>query len=77
MLAVRTSSQISRNAFELRQFQRAWRLRDVEVHDVLFALREPAPLSWYLSEQEKAAIRRGLEAEGPQRALQELRQLLR
>jgi len=56
MMSVRTSSQATRNRFELELALRRWRSRGVDVEARTFSLRDTGPLSWHLTRRERAKI---------------------
>ena len=77
---VRTSSQISRNDFEIGLFARYWAQRDstsrVEIKSVTFDLRDPGPLSWHLSTSEKRDVEDSWTEPGIQAARDSVRAFL-
>lgn len=55
ILNVRTASQLARNEAEIRLLQNEH--RDLNIEEVTFAVPEPGPLSWMLSDRQKDQIK--------------------
>lgn len=61
MIAVRTTSQIARNDLIIELLKSEWKEKGIDIEEVTFELKPPAPLSWQLTSIERQNIERYFE----------------